>query len=53
MIPDGEEEATPEFPPEVTDPMAELIVVQASDTVEVNYDSTTTVVYQDTNPSSG
>ncbi len=47
MIPDGEEEATPEFPPEVTDPMAELTVLQASDTVKVDYDSTTTVVYQD------
>ena len=47
MIPDGEEEAAPEFPAEVTDPMDELTVVQASDTVEVDYDSTTTVVYQD------
>ena len=47
MLPNGEEEAAPEFPPEVTDPMAELTVVQASDTVEVDYDSTTTVVYQD------
>jgi len=47
MIPDGEEEAAPEFPAEVTDPMDELTVLQASDTVEVDYDSTTTVVYQD------
>ncbi len=47
MIPDGEEEAAPEFPAEVTDPMDELTVVQGSDTVEVDYDSTTTVVYQD------
>ena len=47
MIPDGEEEAAPEFPAEVTDPMDELTVVQASDTVEVDYDSTSTVVYHD------
>jgi hypothetical protein len=47
MIPDGEDEAAPEFPAEVTDPMDELTVVQGSDTVEVDYDSTTTVVYQD------
>jgi len=47
MIPDGAEEAATEFPAEITDPMDELIVVQASETVQVNYDSTSTVVYRD------
>ncbi len=47
MLPDDdEEEATPEFPREITDPMAELSVVQASNTVEVVYDSLSTVVYR-------
>ena len=47
MIPDNDdEEQAPEFPPEVTDPMDELRVVQASGTVEVDYDSTATVVYR-------
>lgn len=37
MLPDhdDDEEATPEFPREITDPMGELKVAQASDTVEV------------------
>ncbi len=47
MIPDGAEEAATEFPAEITDPMDELTVVQASGTVQVNYDSTSTVVYRD------
>ena len=47
MIPDNDdEEQAPEFPPEVTDPMDELRVVQASDNVEVDYDSTATIVYR-------
>jgi len=48
MLPDNDndEEATPEFPREITDPMGELRVVQASDTVEVDYDSLSTVVYR-------
>ena len=47
LLPDNEdEEQAPEFPPEVTDPMDELKVVQASDTVAVDYDSTSTIVYR-------
>ncbi|MEE8238074.1 MAG: hypothetical protein V3S67_07150 [Gammaproteobacteria bacterium] len=47
MLPDNDdEEAAPEFPREITDPMGELSVVQASDTVEVDYDSLSTVVYR-------
>ncbi|MEE8542391.1 MAG: hypothetical protein V3S94_00870 [Gammaproteobacteria bacterium] len=48
MLPDNDddEEATPEFPREITDPMGELRVVQASDSVEVDYDSLSTVVYR-------
>ena len=47
MLPDNDDEdAAPEFPREITDPMGELRVVQASDTVEVDYDSLSTVVYR-------
>jgi hypothetical protein len=48
MIPGGDEQQEiPEFPPEITDPMTVLKVVQMPGTVEVDYDSTTTVLYQD------
>ena len=47
MIPSKEAEPLPDFPPELTDPMDELKVIQNSETVEVDYDSTGTVVYQD------
>lgn len=47
MIPDNDDrEEAPDYPREVTDPMAELKVVQASDAVEVDYDSTSTVIYR-------
>lgn len=47
MIPDNyDREEAPDYPREVTDPMAELKVVQASGAVEVDYDSTSTVIYQ-------
>lgn len=47
MIPDNDDrEEAPDYPREVTDPMAELKVVQASGAVEVDYDSTSTVIYQ-------
>lgn len=47
MIPQKEQEPLPEFPPEITDPMDELRVLQTSETVEVDYDSTNSVIYQD------
>jgi hypothetical protein len=48
MIPESsEEQETPEFPPEITDPMTVLTVVQTADSVEVDYDSTVKLVYQD------
>ena len=47
MIPDNyDREEAPDYPREVTDPMAELKVVQASGAVEVDYDSTSTVIYR-------